>query len=766
MKKNYHQFFLLFLFGLFFNLNSFAQVVANDDLINNANGLTGGFYNGFLSNDLVNGGPANNSSITITQISSSSNSIYITQNAVRVNAGTPAGTYTIEYQICSTGVCDTATITINVCHIPQINFGTIINPSCGTPGSITLTNLPPVGNWTLEQTKNGATTTTTGSGTSITLNNLTVGTYTYKVTNAEGCYSITGDQIDLYFPYMINASAVGTYVDTNGDGVVSMGDYIHYQYSVTNNGTCAINNIAIGVYPNTTMVITGGPIATLQPGTTNNTTLKAIRPIKQSEINAGTVHLDNGITVEGNFVRDVIADTPLVIPNGFRLNAFLDTNNNGIQDNGEANFTLGNYNYQVNNGPMHSVSSNTPYFIYEGNVATTYNFSYTIRSPYSTYHTLTTSSHNNIHITTNGGIVTYNFPVRTIPYQDLAVYLHIGTPPRPGFQYTSYISYKNNSNAVVSSGTVTFTKNSQVTIASTTPNVSSNATGFTYNFTNLQPYETRLITVIMNVPTIPTVALGNQLTNTASITSLPGDIDLQNNTSSLTQTIVGSYDPNDKAESHGGKIVHSIFTTSDYLTYTVRFENTGTANAQTVKITDLLDAKLDQTSVKMINASHAYSLDRIDNALTWTFYDINLPPSVSQTTAVGKGYVVFQIKPKPGYAIGNIIPNTANIYFDFNPAIITNTCNTEFVSTLNTEDFKAGNLSFYPNPVKDKLNLNLINSGNIDSYSISDVTGKQILNQKVNSANVEIDFSGFSKGIYLIKVTSEKQHKTIKIIKD
>lgn len=771
MKKNYHVLFITLLFVFFFSLNSSAQVVANDDVIDDANGLTGGTYSSFLQNDLVNGGPANSAAITISQISTTNPGVYITLNgsgrSIRVNAGTPAGTYTIEYQICLANACDIASITVNVCHIPQIRFGTIINPSCENSGSIVLNQLPPNGTWTITQNRNGVASTFTGSGTTTTVSNLTRGTYTFKVTNSEGCSSTTLDEISLFFPLNIVASATGTYVDTNQDGFVSMGDHIYYQYSVTNNASCAINNVAIAVYNNTTMVITGGPIASLQPGATDNTTLTAIRPIKQSEINSGTVHLDNGITVDGSFVRDVISETLLAISNGFKLNAFLDNNNNGIQDAGESNFTLGKYNYQVNNGPIHSVISNTPHYLYEGNTATSYNFSYSIPSPYSTYHTLTTSSYNNIHITLNSGIVTYNFPVRAIPYQDLAVYMFRHGSPRPGFPYTNSIAFKNNSNQLVPSGTVTFVKSDLLTIVNVSTSVSSNATGFTHSFTNLQPYETRVINVEMIVPTIPTVALGDQLTTSASITIPAGDVDLQNNSTSLTQTVIGSYDPNDKAESHGGKILHSTFTTNDYLTYTIRFENTGTANALFVKITDLLDAKLDPSSVKMIGASHPYSLDRVNNNLTWTFNDINLPPSVSETSSVGKGYVVFQAKPVSGYAVGNIIPNTANIYFDYNPAIITNTTNTEFVSLLGMGEFKNKSLLFYPNPVKDKLNLTLIDRGNIDSYSISDITGKEILNQEgISASNTEIDFSKFLNGMYLIRVISEQQQKTIKIIKE
>ncbi|KGO91125.1 hypothetical protein Q767_16000, partial [Flavobacterium enshiense DK69] len=164
---------------------------------------------------------------------------------------------------------------------------------------------------------------------------------------------------------------------------------------------------------------------------------------------------------------------------------------------------------------------------------------------YSSYHTVTVASYNDVNFISGSGVTVYNFPVTQLPYSDAAVTIHpSGAPPRPGFTYQNYIAYKNTGNQPIASGTVTFNKSNTVTITSisqagTTPT----ATGFTYDFTNLQPNQTRYITVTMQVPTIPTVALGNLITNTAAITIPASDVTVSNNNSNLTQTIVGSYDP-------------------------------------------------------------------------------------------------------------------------------------------------------------------------------------------------------------------------------
>ncbi|ESU29760.1 hypothetical protein FLJC2902T_02360 [Flavobacterium limnosediminis JC2902] len=455
--------------------------------------------------------------------------------------------------------------------------------------------------------------------------------------------------------------------------------------------------------------------------------------------------------------------TVTVANEGFVLKAFIDTNNNSTQDPGEANFNHGQFTYQINNtGAVTLVaSSNGMYYIQESNTANTYDLGFTIDSNYSSYYTVTPSSYNDISFVAGSGVMVYNFPVTQVPYSDAVVnVLPHGAPPRPGFTYQNRIVYINAGNQPIASGTVTFNKSNTVTItnisqAGTTPT----ATGFTYDFSNLLPNEARSFIVTMQVPTIPTVALGNLITNSASIAIPVSDATASNNTSSLTQTIVGSYDPNDKTESHGGKIVHSSFTSNDYLTYTIQFENTGTYSAENVRINDILNAKLDETSLKMINASHAYTLNRVGNTLNWHFNGLDLLPS-------GKGHVTFQIKPKPGYVIGDIIPNTASIYFDFNPAIITNTFTTEFVATMGVSEFGNAIFTVYPNPTNGSVNIvSKDNSSLINTVTVTDILGKTVQTKTVNTTNTNIDLSDLSSGIYFAKVKSDNSESIIKIVK-
>lgn len=452
---------------------------------------------------------------------------------------------------------------------------------------------------------------------------------------------------------------------------------------------------------------------------------------------------------------------------GLKLNAFLDSNNNGLKDNGESNFPLGQFQYEVNdNDVIHNIASPSGvYNIYDTNPANSYDLSFTVDASYASMYNVTTSTYSNVNVVVGAGMVAYNFPVTVLqPYNDLAVTIVPFNAPRPGFVYENKIIYSNLGNQPITSGTLTFNKDSNVSITNisqvgTTPT----ATGFTYNFTNLMPFEVRTITVSMQVPTIPTVNAGQYLTNSASILPLTGDVVTENNSNILAQIIVNAYDPNDKMESRGEEILFSSFTSNDYLYYTIRFENTGTASAINVRINDVLDAQLDENSIQMISTSHPnYIMDRVGNNINWEFDNIQLPVSIANTN-IGKGYVMFKIKPKPDFAVGDVIPNTASIYFDFNPAIVTNTFTTEFVAALAVNQFENSDFVFYPNPTSDFVTVTFKNgSDTISSISVYDVLGKQIMNVKANSISETIDLSSVNSGIYFVEVTTENNFKVVK----
>ena len=444
--------------------------------------------------------------------------------------------------------------------------------------------------------------------------------------------------------------------------------------------------------------------------------------------------------------------------------AFIDSNGNGIKDGSEINFNAGTFNYSLNDGAaINSYSNNGDLYIPNTNPSTSYDLGYTIPSYLNSYYTCATS-YNNITVSVGSGANYYYFPVTEItPFVDLETTIY-ANPPRPGFSRNCQLYYKNNSTITIPSGTITFTKDNLETINSISQSGTiATANGFTYNFTNLAPQENRTITIILQTPTIPTVNLGDLLTVSSNITPVSGDIFPDNNNSTLTQTVIGSYDPNEIYESRGPQIAINNFTTNDYLTYTITFENTGTANAEFIRIENLLNNQLNPSSVEMIASSHIYDLKRENNKLTWFFYDINLPPT-SLNPSNSHGFVTYRIKPNAGFGVGTVIPNTANIFFDYNTAIITNTFNTEFVAALGNATFELGNFMLVPNPATNNVQVQLKNSSEkINTIAIYDVIGKKIKSiENVNSNQIEIQTSELARGIYMIEVMNDANLKEIK----
>ncbi|MBN2682643.1 MAG: T9SS type A sorting domain-containing protein [Bacteroidales bacterium] len=242
--------------------------------------------------------------------------------------------------------------------------------------------------------------------------------------------------------------------------------------------------------------------------------------------------------------------------------------------------------------------------------------------------------------------------------------------------------------------------------------------------------------------------------------------------------ITGSYDPNDKSGYPTGiGAAHKVLPNNQF-EYIIRFQNTGTDTAFTVVITDTLDIDLDIFSVRSGASSHDYRF-RIfgQRVLEWTFENIMLPDSNVNEPA-SNGFVSFTVDQNRDLADGVEINNTANIYFDFNEAIITNTTShiidrniaggAFIVSSENMEFTNTVNANFiaYPNPTTGKVEISLNKTYSNVTAKVTDVTGSVIsTNQYQNASNLHLDVDAPS-GIYFIEIVTDGNEKTVlKLIK-
>ncbi|WP_026706037.1 T9SS type A sorting domain-containing protein [Flavobacterium soli] len=82
---------------------------------------------------------------------------------------------------------------------------------------------------------------------------------------------------------------------------------------------------------------------------------------------------------------------------------------------------------------------------------------------------------------------------------------------------------------------------------------------------------------------------------------------------------------------------------------------------------------------------------------------------------------------------------------------------------LSNGGFEKSNFNFYPNPVKNVLNVSY--DQNITKISVYNMLGQLIMEHEINSTTAQIDMQNLSSGSYLVKVNAENQTKSIKILK-
>ncbi|MBP8157569.1 MAG: T9SS type A sorting domain-containing protein [Flavobacterium sp.] len=333
---------------------------------------------------------------------------------------------------------------------------------------------------------------------------------------------------------------------------------------------------------------------------------------------------------------------------------------------------------------------------------------------------------------------------------------------RPGFDATYKIVYKNKGNQM-QTGSLSFEfEEDYMDFVSASPMVSNQSGNLlSWNYSNLQPFETREILVTMNINSpmeIPAVNAGDQLDFTAVINPIPNDDLPIDNISTLKQIVVNSLDPNDKTCLEGTTVSTTMI--GEYVHYLIRFENTGTFAAENIVVKDMIDsAKFDIATLIPLNGSHSFITRINTNQVEFIFENINLPFD----NANNDGYVAFKIKTKPTLVVGDTFSNTANIYFDYNFPITTNTYVTT-VQALGNQDFEFKSVfSLSPVPTKEVLTITAKESVVMTSVNIYNSLG-QLVQVNTNPSGT-IDVSGLQSGSYFIKILSDRGSVTGKFIK-
>lgn len=461
----------------------------------------------------------------------------------------------------------------------------------------------------------------------------------------------------------------------------------------------------------------------------------------------------------------------MTLPDGFTVNnqytytiqgnVRYDSNNNGCD---ASDINMPNQRITFTNGSTtgNLIANQTGFYSYYDVQAGNNSFSPVLANP--TYFTVSPPSAS-VTVSTVNNLFVQDFCVSPNgTHNDLEIGLVPVTSARPGFDATYRLTYKNKGTHV-QNGTVSFNFDDNVMdLVTATPAIDSQGTNtLNWNFSNLMPFEIRHILVTMNINSpaeTPPVNAGNGLLFSATVSGATDETP-SDNTANLNQTVVGSYDPNDKTCLQGNFL--PIGNVGTYLNYVIRFENTGTANAETVVVRDLIDtSKFDINTLTPVSGSHSFTTKITNtNLVEFIFENINLPFD----DANNDGYVAFKIKTKPTLTVGTNISNTANIYFDYNLPITTNTATTNVYNPLSTNDFEFGSMfTLSPVPAKNNLTITIKQDVTISAVNIYNTLGQLI--QVSSNPSETIDVSSLKTGSYFIKIISDKGTASSKFLKE
>ncbi len=334
---------------------------------------------------------------------------------------------------------------------------------------------------------------------------------------------------------------------------------------------------------------------------------------------------------------------------------------------------------------------------------------------------------------------------------------------------TAYVYMAVTNNGVVSDSVklfLTMNDSTQI-INSPVPYTVTGVNEYLFDLGVLNPGENSQFTLMVSIgcDTIGT----NYCYSLHTQTTFPTNCLSYNSQTSLCRFLGVPYDPNaiyvsSTKHSSIGATYYLETENDDDFTYTVTFQNTGTAVAHNVKLEIPLNAKIDEQTIAPSIASAAYSWLVLNDKLIVDFTGINLPDS-GANEAASHGFFKFQIRQKAGNTPGDIISHQAGIYFDYNSPILTNNAVIEIVdSTAVTSIAEAEELSalLFPNPASHTVT---VFAAQVSEIKVNSIDGKLVHSIKPVNERTTLDISAWASGIYFVSLRSTKGLRTIKLVK-
>ena len=441
--------------------------------------------------------------------------------------------------------------------------------------------------------------------------------------------------------------------------------------------------------------------------------------------------------------------------------SFHDLNKNGIHEEDEKPFSNQHLFLQPSAATQFTnIEGNASFYVENGE--------YQLSAEPNTLWELTTPETYHITVTDNSELPTYYFgfkPTRIFP----RVKPHLNSSPTRCSQEATYWLHYSNTGTTVANGTVTLEVDELMGFISSNPepdNIEGNT--LTWHFSEIYPSYENKIHLQFQMPDFN--SMGEILESQATVQIFNDNQEIvYSKTTEYDSEVLCSYDPNDKL-ARSNLLGQSEFAyLGDTILYTVRFQNTGNDTAFNIRIEDVLDKKLDWTTFHPITASHDYrtELNRETGLVTFHFNDILLPDSTTNEPE-SHGFVLFGIASKSELEDKTKVDNTASIFFDFNPPIITNTAVVTLIEGVETniEDSLLDNgysILVRPNPFSDytTIEVNGLSAKGNYRLEVMDILGRKVGELKLDEGRAVLQRGDLESGLYLVRVVEEDSNEIL-----
>lgn len=435
---------------------------------------------------------------------------------------------------------------------------------------------------------------------------------------------------------------------------------------------------------------------------------------------------------------------------------YFDANNNGTQDGGESGLSGVHIEVSGNGNTYHAYTSQNGTYCVTVPTGT-----YVIHAAANNYNTCAlTPTQLSVAATTVGQqYANNNFAIYCQPGScNLAITITPHTTVTPGFG-AWYDVQVHNVGATIATGTASVFYDPNLTFNYASPAESAhNASTHTLSFTlpAMLPGDNEYYW--LNFTAQQGLALNAPIFTLVNVISNCSDVNLTNNVDTVHQHVTGSWDPNNKLayvtnyETDPAFQLISSIDANQRIEYVINFQNEGNGPAVNVVVKDLISSDLDISSFELIGTSHDCQVTLTGSDANFKFSNIMLPAKVTDEPN-SHGFIKFAINANNNLPAGHVIADDAAIYFDYNPAVVTNESEVTLLEPTGIDEVSSVTATIAPNPMNQYATIRLNNNSN-DGFKlrVTDVTGRIVSEQITSNNNLLFERNSLSAGMYTYQI--------------